>query len=476
MAGQLDLPGDAATTPPQHATGPVTTLTSRWHDPLRLIQDEAPDSAKRVVLRVISLLVMVLIAWACIGELDIVASTEGRLVPKTLIKIVQPAEPGIVSQFLVSEGDHVSAGQVLARLDTTLAAADKTGVASELTTQRLQERRLQAELSEQGMLVDAGDDAQAFLRVQHQYLAHRKAYLDAVGQEQALLVKAEHERRSALEILRKLEQTLPTYQKTADAYARLEQDGYISNLGAAEKQRDYVEKSRDLDAQRATVAAPAATIAAQQQRIPQLQSNYRSDLQKELADVRARIAQLQPALEKTLYKESLMSLHAPQNGVIKDLATTTIGAVVQPGTVLLTLVPDGEPLYADISVRNEDIGFTQVGQTAQIKLAAYPFQKYGMLSGTVVHVSADAAEPGKQDGARYGLNAPGSDSGAAPNVAFYKARVELQRQTLKSPGGKELALTAGMQVVAEINQGKRTVLEYLLSPVGKAVREAGRER
>ena len=476
MSGQLDLAGDAAAALSQYAPGPGITFTSCWHDPLRLIQDEAPDSVKRVVLRVISLLVMVLIAWAAFGELDIVASSEGRLVPKTLIKIVQPAEPGIVSQFLVNEGDHVRAGQVLARLDTTLTAADKTGVASDLSTQRLQERRLQAELSEQAMLADAGEDAQAFLRVQHQYLAHRKAYLDAVEQERALLLKAEHERRSALEIRRKLEQTLPTYQKAADAYARLEEDGYISNLGAAEKQRDYLEKSRDLDAQRSTVAALDATIAAQQQRIRQLQSNYRSDLQKELADVRARIAQLHPALEKTRYKESLMSLHAPQDGVIKDLATTTVGAVVQPGTVLLTLVPEGEPLYADISVRNEDIGFTQVGQTAQIKLAAYPFQKYGMLSGTVIHLSADAAAAGKQDGGRSGLSSPGSDSGAAPNVAFYKARVELDRQALRSPTGKELALTPGMQVVAEINQGKRTVLEYLLSPVGKAIREAGRER
>ncbi len=484
MAGQLDLPADAdvASATVQHAPGPgVTTasgplLASRWHDPLRLIQDEAPGGTKRAVLLVISLLVIVLIIWAAFGELDIVVSTEGKLVPRTLVKIVQPAEPGVVSQFLVGEGDHVRAGQVLARLDATLSAADKTGVASELATQRLQERRLQAELSEQPMLASAGEDAEGFLQVQRQYLAHRKAYLDAQEQERTLLGKAGYERRSALEILRKLEQTLPSYRQSADAYARLEQDGYISNLGAAEKQREFLEKSRDLDAQRATVAALDATIAAQQQRIRQLESTYRNDLQKELAEVRARIAQLQPALEKTRYKESLMSLHAPQDGVIKDLATTTVGAVVQPGTVLLTLVLENEPLYADISVRNEDIGFIQVGQTAQIKLAAYPFQKYGMLRGTVIRLSADAVETGKQERGRGGLASAGSDSGAAPDAAFYKARVQLHQQVLRSPAGKELALTPGMQVVAEINQGKRTVLEYLLSPVGKAVREAGRER
>jgi len=150
--------------------------------------------------------------------------------------------------------------------------------------------------------------------------------------------------------------------------------------------------------------------------------------------------------------------------------------VVQPGTVLLTLVPESESLYADISVRNEDIGFTQVGQLARIKLAAYPFQKYGMLSGTVIHLSADATDAGKPEAARAGLPATDSDSATTPNVASYKARIQLQQQVLNSPDGKTLALTPGMQVVAEINQGKRTVLEYLLSPVGKAVREAGRER
>ena len=461
----------------QPAAGNVVQLRppGRWHDPLRLIQNDAPSESGRIVLWAVCLLVLVLIAWAAFGQLDIIASAEGKLAPQTLVKIVQPAEAGVVKQLLVDEGDSVKAGQVLARLDTTLATADKATIAGDLAIQQMQVRRIEAELNDQPMLPKAGDDPKLYAQVQSQYTAHRKAYLDALDQEKALLAKAEHERKSATEILAKLEQTLPTYKRSADAYAKLEKEGYVGGIAAAEKQREATEKVKDLDAQQATVAALNATIAAQQKKISQLHSTYQSELQKELADLQTRIAQLQPNLDKTVYREGLMELRAPQDGIIKDLATTTVGAVVQPGTVLMTLVPQGEQLFADVNIRNEDVGFVQVGQSAQIKLAAYPFQKYGMLSGKVIHVSADATEAGKPT-ASGTRNADNDTGNMNANALTYKARVRLDHQILKDPQGNRLVLAPGMQIVAEINQGKRTVLEYLLSPVQKALSEAGRER
>jgi hemolysin D len=148
--------------------------------------------------------------------------------------------------------------------------------------------------------------------------------------------------------------------------------------------------------------------------------------------------------------------------------------VVQPGTVVLTLVPEGEPLFADVSIKNEDVGFVQVGQRAQIKLSAYPFQKYGMLTGTVIRISADANES-----SRPSANADRTEDtnhALTTPISTYKARIKLDQQKLTDPQQNHLAITPGMQIVAEINQGKRTVLEYLLSPVQKAVQEAARER
>jgi hemolysin D len=449
----------------------IVDASRRWHDPLRLIQTQAPDEMARIVLWSVSVLVLILITWAAFGQLDMIAQTSGKLAPQTLVKIVQPAESGVVRQLLVDEGDSVKAGQVLARLDTTLASADRVGLASDLTLAQLQVRRIEAELADQTMSPRQGDDTQRYAQVQRQYAAHRKAFTDSLDQERFVLVRTEHEKKSAVAIVNKLEQTLPTYKTAAEAYGKLEQEGFFGNLAAGEKQREAIEKTRDLEAQRSAVAALSAGIAAQQQKISQLHSSYKSELQKELADIRARIAQLQPNLDKTRYREGLMELKAPQDGIIKDLATTTVGAVVQPGTVVLTLVPKGEHLFADVNIRNDDIGFVRLNQPVQIKLAAYPFQQYGMLTGKVIHVSADATQSKTEN-----TGNTTDDSGQTAGIAMYKARIQLNQQTLQDPQGNRLHLTPGMQVVAEINQGRRTVLDYLLSPVKKVIAEAGRER
>jgi len=140
---------------------------------------------------------------------------------------------------------------------------------------------------------------------------------------------------------------------------------------------------------------------------------------------------------------------APQVGIVNELATTTIGAVVQPGTVFLTLVPHDEQLLAEVLIENKDAGFVAIGQPVRVKVAAYQFQTYGMLSGRVKTVSADSSSSG------------GKQAVDASQAALtFKALIELDSQRLRI---HDLPLAAGMQLSAEIVQGRRTVLEYLPS-------------
>jgi HlyD family secretion protein len=181
--------------------------------------------------------------------------------------------------------------------------------------------------------------------------------------------------------------------------------------------------------------------------------------------VQIEIDKLTKEIEKQRHKRSLLELKAPSDGVIKDLATHTSGTVVQPGTVLASLVPHEENMKVEVWVSNEDVGFVHPGQPVKLKFSAYSFQKYGMGRGVVEHVSADAqsAEEARDQGV------------SGQQALRYKALVKLVGNALEMDG-VSYPLSVGMQTTAEIVLGDRTVAEYLLSPVQRAWHEAGRER
>jgi hemolysin D len=442
---------------------------------LLAIQESPPSRMPRMVLYLTMSLFAILLAWALFAHLDIVASADGKLVPQSFLKIVQPADSGVVEEIMVKEGQEVRTGQILMRMDMKLVEADARTIDSELQQKQLALRRIDAELSNKPFLQQAGDEPDVYAQILAQYTAHRKAYLDAVAQEQEVLNKARFDLSSAQQVLSKLQRTVPIYKESAGAYDKLARDGYVGPLAAQEKQRDFIEKEQDFKAQESTVNSLKATIAQSERRIAGITSNYRSQLQNERVDTEMQAHKLRQEQIKQAHKSGFYELRAPQNGTVKDLATHTKGTVVSPGTILMTLVPKDDPLQAEVMVKNEDVGFVSVGQKVKLKLSAYTFQKYGMLDGTVVHIGADANDTGTQAAATNSVaNLKGGSTQAQPQA--YKALVALKTQTLKSPTGEELRLAPGMQVIGEIDQGQRTVLEYLLSPVQKVAKEAGRER
>jgi len=428
-------------------------------------QHQPPSPLPRVVLYSLLALFGILLVWAFAGRLDIVAVAQGKLVPQTFLKIVQPTESGIVREILVREGDEVKEGQVLARMDTRLSDADSKTLEVELHRRRLQLGRIDAELAGVPMKRQAADPAEIFAQTSAQYQDRRQAYLDALGTEQATLLKARHDLQSATEIKGKLEKSVPIYKDQAESWDKLAKEGFAGRLLALDKQRTYVESEQDLKAQTQNVASLQALISQSEKRIAQITSNYRQQLQNERMEAEGGYHKLQQDWDKQQHRHSLLELKAPQDGVVKDLATHTPGTVVAPGTILLTLVPQDEPLVAEVWVGNIDAGFVQDKQKARVKLAAYPFQKYGMLDGVVKQISADSQE--KSDT---------NNSALKPmQEAAYRALISLNSGYLESQG-QRLRLVPGMLVNAEIHLGTRSVIEYLLSPVQKIAHEAGRER
>lgn len=446
------------------ASAPQEPLHIRVASALFEIEAADPSRRSRTVLKFVCVLCGLLFVWAGLAKLDIVAVAQGRLVPQTYVKIVQPAEAGIVREILVKEGDAVERGQVLARLDPTVNMADSHAVERELALQTLQMRRIEAELKGVAMGRRERDDLQLFAQVEAQRVSHFQSYLDELEQERAAGERSAKDLMAAREVLKKLEATLPSYRKTAAAYEHLASKNLVGAIQAEERTREAVEKERDLEAQRATVESLEAAMRQHDKRMAQIKSTQQSDLNQQRLAVASEITRLEQQQRKLTFQGGLLELKAPQAGIVKELATTTLGAVVQPGTVLLSLVPHGEPLLAEVLIENKDIGFVALGQPVRVKLAAYQFQKYGMLEGTVRTVSADSSS----------ANPEGAQSGQQDPMAF-KALIELPQQRLTT-GELNLPLAAGMQLTAEIVQGKRTVLEYLLSPVQRVTSEAGMER
>jgi len=433
------------------------------------VSSSPPSPLPRLVLYNLLALAGGLGLWAMLGRLDIVATAEGKLVPRSYLKIVQPAEGGVLREILVEENASVVAGQTLLRLDPSVADADTRALRHEHVARTLQLRRIDAELADGALRKLPDDPDDAFARTAAQFQANRRAYADALAQERATVERIGKELAAATEVQTKLRRTVPIYQTMSERFRTLKQEGFVSELYQLERERDHIEKEQDLKAQDFTVESLQASLGQTQQRLAQVTSNYRQQLHNERAPADGQLKKVAEELAKQRYRNTLIELVAPHAGVVKDLATHTLGTVVSPGTVLLTLVPHGDELQADVMVRNLDVGFVRPGQLARVKVVAYPFQKYGMIDGQVVRVSADASETGAGR-----VEETDAENKATLNSA-YRARIALPSQHI-GIADTRLPLISGMQVTAEINLGERTVLEYLLAPVQKAWHEAGRER
>lgn len=167
--------------------------------------------------------------------------------------------------------------------------------------------------------------------------------------------------------------------------------------------------------------------------------------EKFLLDVENQIEKVQKSID-------LFSLKSPIDGTVHGLSTNTVGGVVTLAQPIMTIVPDGTPLLVEASLQNKDVGFVHIGQQVEVKVDAFPYQRYGMVEGIVQSVSPDAFEDEK-----LGL--------------IYRVKVALENPTV-IVDGKEQRLSAGMSVSAEIKTGRRRIISFFLEPFVKNVKES----
>lgn len=401
------------------------------------------------------LMVASLALWATFGRLDIVVQAQGKLVPASLIKIVQPSENGRVTEVLVHDGQHVQAQQLLARLDTASAVQDLAALQTQHSLLAARAAALAAALDGRSLHTDEPV-------VDAEFASRQTAWRQAQATAKAELARAAAELLADEHNLAKQSALFELATRAESAHQHLRDRGFVSEFAFQAQQKERIESERDLRSTIQSAQARRAAVKSAQSRLDQVTTDLRAQLSQEHTRTRIELERTRAELEKAQYRLTLAEMRAPVAGTINALAVRTPGQVVAAGATLMTLVPNDDTLLAEVWVRNQDAGFVYPGMPVRVKLVTFPFQKYGWLDGTLQWAGADAEVP---EGFRNASGEP----------LFFKARVALASQHLVR-NGHRFEARAGMQVVADMLLGERTLLEYLTSPVQKAVLEAARER
>jgi hemolysin D len=247
---------------------------------------------------------------------------------------------------------------------------------------------------------------------------------------------------------------------------------FLESLESVETQRAVLSTQRS---QRDVAVASLDVLS--QERSKTIRSFVADNCQK-LAEAEKRVDDLEQRLKKTELRLERTRLKSPIDGTALALAVTTVGQVLSSGQEALRVVPDGASLEIEGYLSNDDIGFVRVGQTAVVKVASFPFTRYGTLAAEVTGIAHDAIpEP---DAAAAGANAAASlkaGSAAAPPTRNLVFPVTLSlKRTAMSIDGQMVPLGPGMEVSVEIATGSRRILDYFLSPIAEVASQALKDR
>ena len=394
----------------------------QWLGDLRLV---TPLPA-RMLIALAASLVLMLALFAASGSYTRRVPAAGMLAPASGLLSLTAMASGRVQRLDVREGDSVRAGQVLAVVGSerhSLAGDTSRAVLDQLHSQRA---RLDGEIHEAGQLT-----AEQRLGLQQRIVLLR-AQSASLEQRRALAIEQADQ---SAELLQRI--------------TPLGGKGYVSAFEIARQRSLKIEAHAQVKALDQQLLEQRAQLTNAQDQLRQLPIN--------LASQRSTLARQRDGIEQAIAQaeaERATVLRAPRSGQVTAVLAVE-GQAVAPGQVLLALAPVGVPLQADLLLPGEAAGFVRAGQRVALRLSAFPYQKFGLLGGTVERVSQSALN---QTEIATLLGAQ------APPTPLYRVRVTLDAQHVMAYG-EARALKPGMVLDADVLLERRRLIEWVFEPL-----------
>lgn len=433
-------------------------------EPERHIEDMVaeiePGMASKVLFWGITIFFAVFLIWAAFAEIDRTVRGMGRVISSSELQVVSSLEGGILEDILVKPGDAVTADQPLLRLDPTETGANLGSTSATALALDMKVARLTAEVTGRAPRYPEPANAEAArqLEVERSLYASRQANLrSALSAGQAQLQRARQSVAEAEAAIASRQSTLTRAESELAAVRPLVENGIEPRMTLTRAEADASSARSDLAGARAMLGRAQAQVAEAGANLSRIQQDWREQAASELAATQAEYearASTLPALQERLQRTTL---RAPIDGKVSRVLVTTRGSAVNPGEPLVELVADEDSLLIEARVSPQDIGNVRIGQSAKVGITAYDQAVYGSLDGEVTTISADSIQD-PQSGEIY-----------------YLVRVATRANALEGPGGQKLAIGPGMVADISLLGDKRTVLQYILTPITRLSETAFRE-
>ena len=383
-------------------------------------------------------LVFFLIVFLCLTNLKIIevlSLADGKIIPQGRIKYVQHLEGGIVEEILISEGEKVEVNQPLVVLSKEKASSEFGEINTRLNSIELSILRVEAEKKSDKSIKIPSNKKQLFdqelIKSENELL---KSRTNAINSE----IKSKKSNiNKATKNLRNLKKRLKIVKEQTSISQKLLEVEATNRLKHLELLRELQEVEAGIDEQQ-------SIMDLSKNELEKVKNNYTEELNKELSEYKRQKNELNNRIQK--YSDSLNRtiLKSPVSGTVKLISVNSKGAIVAPGVTVVEIVPENEKLIIEAKLPLSEIGYVKKNLDAKIRLNTPEGSRFRSIKGKVVFVGADRISGKNEEG-------------------FYLVKVETTENSF-SREDEEYKLFSGVPVMVGIITGKRSFLDYFLTP------------